>query len=57
MHVLRRPIEPWSATGGDYGTDSRLRARYKEWLATLWSDKDARLDAMLGKTPAQDAAP
>ena len=57
MHVLRRPIEPWSATGGDYGADAKLRARYKEWLATLWSEKDARLDAMLGKAPAQDAAP
>jgi 1-acyl-sn-glycerol-3-phosphate acyltransferase len=46
MHVLRRPIEPWVAQG-DYAEDSRLRARFKEWLGELWTEKDARLDTML----------
>ena len=46
MHVLRRPIEPWVAQGG-YAADSRLRARFKEWLGALWTEKDARLDRML----------
>jgi hypothetical protein len=46
MHVLRRPIEPWVAQG-DYAEDSRLRARFKEWLGVLWTEKDARLDRML----------
>ena len=42
MHVLRRPIEPWVAQG-DYAADSRLRARFKEWLGALWTEKDARI--------------
>ena len=46
MHVLRRPIEPWVAQG-DYAEDSRLRARFKEWLGVLWCEKDSRLDTML----------
>jgi hypothetical protein len=46
MHVLKRPIEPWVAQG-DYAEDSRLRARFKEWLGVLWTEKDARLDTML----------
>jgi len=50
MHVQRRPIEAWS-TSGDYGAESKLRVQYKDWLGTLWSEKDARLDAMLGQSP------
>jgi 1-acyl-sn-glycerol-3-phosphate acyltransferase len=46
MHVLRRPIESWVAQG-DYAEDSRLRARFKEWLGVLWTEKDTRLDTML----------
>jgi hypothetical protein len=46
MHVLQRPIESWVAQG-DYAADSRLRARFKEWLGVLWADKDTRLDGML----------
>ena len=52
MHVLRRPIEPWVAQG-DYAEDSKLRARFKEWLGLLWAEKDARLDTML-PGPAPD---
>jgi 1-acyl-sn-glycerol-3-phosphate acyltransferase len=56
MHVQQRPIEAWS-TSGDYGAESKLRAQYKDWLATLWNEKDARLDRMLaGATAAQDPA-
>jgi hypothetical protein len=46
MHVLRRTVETWT-TVGDYGEDAAFRARFKKWLADLWSDKDARLEAML----------
>ena len=59
MHVLRRPIEPWVAQG-DYAEDSRLRARFKQWLGVLWTDKDARLDTMLpghGPGPAAGDGP
>jgi 1-acyl-sn-glycerol-3-phosphate acyltransferase len=56
MHVQQRPIEAWS-TAGDYGAESKLRAQYKDWLATLWAEKDARLDGMLaGATVAKDTA-
>ena len=56
MHVQQRPIEAWS-TAGDYGAESKLRAQYKDWLATLWAEKDARLDGMLaGAATAQDTA-
>jgi 1-acyl-sn-glycerol-3-phosphate acyltransferase len=47
MHVLRRPVEPWT-TVGDYGEDAAFRARFKKWLADLWAEKDERLEAMLG---------
>lgn len=47
MHVLRRPVEPWT-TVGDYGEDSAFRARFKKWLGDLWAEKDERLEAMLG---------
>ena len=57
MHVQQRPIEAWS-TSGDYGAESKLRAQYKDWLATLWTEKDARLDRMLAGAPAaKDPAP
>ncbi len=46
MHVLRRPVEPWT-TVGDYGEDAAFRARFKKWLADLWAEKDKRLEAML----------
>jgi hypothetical protein len=35
---------------GDYATESKLRARFKEWLGGLWTEKDARLDTMLPGT-------
>ena len=53
MHVQCRPVEPWS-TSGDFGAESKLRVQYKDWLGTLWSEKDARLEGMLGR--AQDVA-
>ena len=59
MHVLKRPVETWVAQG-DYAQDSRLRARFKEWLGVLWAEKDARLDAMSpgrGPGPAAGGAP
>jgi 1-acyl-sn-glycerol-3-phosphate acyltransferase len=56
MHVQQRPIEAWS-TSGDYGAESKLRAQYKDWLTTLWADKDARLDGMLDSSATKEAAP
>jgi 1-acyl-sn-glycerol-3-phosphate acyltransferase len=46
VHVLRRPIERWTAEG-DYSDDEAFRRRFQQWLAGLWEQKDARLDEML----------
>ena len=45
VHVAARPIERWM-TEGDYGADAEFRARFKHWLAEVWSEKDSRLEAM-----------
>jgi hypothetical protein len=55
VHVLARPVEVWT-TQGDYAADSKFRARFKEWLNVLWTEKDARLDALLAERPAAATA-
>ena len=45
VHVLRRPVEAWTTTG-DYAGDPAFRARFQEWLAEVWADKDRKLDTM-----------
>ncbi len=54
LHVERRPVEAWT-TAGDYSTDAEFRARFQQWLAGIWAEKDARLDAMLAAPPATPA--
>ena len=44
--VERRPIETWT-TSGDYQEDEAFRRRFQQWLAELWSRKDAQLATML----------
>jgi 1-acyl-sn-glycerol-3-phosphate acyltransferase len=51
MHVERRPVESWTSEG-DYAAESKFRARFKDWLATLWREKDERLVTMLPASPA-----
>ena len=50
VHVAARPIERWM-TEGDYGDDAEFRARFKRWLAEVWSEKDRRLEAMMAAAP------
>jgi 1-acyl-sn-glycerol-3-phosphate acyltransferase len=45
VHVLRRPIERWT-TDGDYSEDAAFRERFQQWLAAMWLEKDARLEAL-----------
>jgi 1-acyl-sn-glycerol-3-phosphate acyltransferase len=45
VHVTERPIEPWM-NEGDYTEDAAFRARFQQWLAGIWAEKDRRLDAM-----------
>jgi 1-acyl-sn-glycerol-3-phosphate acyltransferase len=54
MHVQRRPVEAWTSAG-DYATETKFRARFKDWLATLWREKDERLDTMLPARPDPQA--
>jgi 1-acyl-sn-glycerol-3-phosphate acyltransferase len=45
VDVRRRPIDTWMASG-DYAGDPAFRARFKDWLAGIWAEKDALLDRL-----------
>jgi hypothetical protein len=45
VDVRRRPIDEWMSAG-DYAGDPEFRARFKEWLAGIWAEKDALLDRL-----------
>ena len=45
VHVTQRPIEPWTIEG-DYTEDADFRARFQQWLAGIWAEKDRRFDTM-----------
>jgi len=45
VDIRRRPIDERMAAG-DYAGDPAFRARFKEWLAGLWTEKDQLLDRL-----------
>jgi 1-acyl-sn-glycerol-3-phosphate acyltransferase len=45
VDIRRRPIDEWMSAG-DYAGDPAFRARFKEWLAGLWTEKDELLDQL-----------
>ena len=45
VDVRRRPIDEWMSAG-DYAGDPVFRARFKDWLAGIWAEKDALLDRL-----------
>ncbi len=45
VDIRRRPIDERMAAG-DYAGDPVFRARFKEWLAGLWTEKDELLDRL-----------
>jgi 1-acyl-sn-glycerol-3-phosphate acyltransferase len=45
VDVRRRPIDAWMSAG-DYANDPDFRARFKDWLAGIWAEKDALLDRL-----------
>jgi 1-acyl-sn-glycerol-3-phosphate acyltransferase len=45
VDIRRRPIDERMAAG-DYAGDPEFRARFKEWLAELWTEKDQLLDRL-----------
>ncbi|HEY4294768.1 acyltransferase [Luteibacter sp.] len=53
IHVRRLPIPP--SLRGDYENDPAFRERFQGWVNDLWTEKDARVGAMIaeraGPTP------
>jgi 1-acyl-sn-glycerol-3-phosphate acyltransferase len=45
VDIRRRPIDEWMSAG-DYAGDPSFRARFKEWLAGIWTEKDQLLDRL-----------
>ena len=45
VDIRRRPIDEWMSAG-DYAGDPAFRARFKEWLAGIWTEKDQLLDQL-----------
>jgi 1-acyl-sn-glycerol-3-phosphate acyltransferase len=54
VHIDVLPI-PAELMHGDYENDAEFRARFQNWVNTLWARKDARLERMLGSHPAVQA--
>ena len=56
IHVDLLPI-PQELLLGNYDSDPEFRARFQDWINTLWSSKDKRLDAMLARPPVAAQKP
>jgi len=48
VHIRERSI-PADLCTGDYSADAAFRSAFHRWLAQLWEEKDARIDAMLAQ--------
>ncbi|MFP7721735.1 acyltransferase [Lysobacter sp. A3-1-A15] len=48
MHVRQRAI-PEALLGGDYQSDRGFRARFQQWMNSLWREKDADIAHLLGE--------
>ena len=46
VRVQRLPIDP-SFCSGDYDQDPAFRARFHQWLAGIWADKDRQIGELL----------
>jgi 1-acyl-sn-glycerol-3-phosphate acyltransferase len=54
-HVVVRARQlniPAELRGGDYARDPKYRKAFQHWLQALWHEKDATIDALLGRVPA-----
>jgi 1-acyl-sn-glycerol-3-phosphate acyltransferase len=49
VHVRQLPI-PAEFIGGDYENDAEFRARFQDWISTLWAEKDALITQMRAAT-------
>ena len=48
VHVSERKIAHWIAEG-DYPDDEAFRDRFKQWLGSVWAEKDERISAIMGE--------
>jgi 1-acyl-sn-glycerol-3-phosphate acyltransferase len=49
-----RPLQvPQEFFQGDYENDAAFRARFQDWIATLWTQKDQRIDELLAEARAR----
>lgn len=53
VSVQERAI-PSDAVGADYEADAEFRARFQQWINSLWQEKDARIGVMRALPPLQD---
>jgi len=56
LHVRELPI-PSELASGDYQNDPAFRERFQAWVNTLWEEKDARLQQLLGGRAASCQRP
>lgn len=54
IDIVRRPVDEWLYKG-DYQNDREFRRRFHQWLATLWEEKDRKIDE-LRETANREAA-
>jgi hypothetical protein len=52
VHVRELPI-PADLLGGDYQNDPAYRERFQLWITQLWTEKDARIAALLSSDGAE----
>ncbi|WP_296229073.1 acyltransferase [Ralstonia sp. UBA689] len=48
VHIRELPI-PAGLCAGDYTADAAFRSEFHRWLAQLWEEKDAQIEAMLAQ--------
>ena len=53
VHIRELPI-PAGLCTGDYTADAAFRSEFHRWLAQLWEEKDAQIDAMLAQAAVKN---
>ncbi|WP_439893981.1 acyltransferase (plasmid) [Ralstonia sp. 25C] len=53
VHIRELPI-PAGLCAGDYTADAAFRSEFHRWLAQLWEEKDAQIDAMLAQAAVKN---
>ena len=54
VDVVKRPVEEWLLQG-DYAQDREYRSAFHRWLTRIWSEKDARIDALRTDTEPRES--